>query len=192
MKKYYFDSTDSTNSEAKRLIKSGASEDFAVIANCQRSGRGQFNRAFFSPADTGIYLSVALKLSTAPDNSFMTRAAAVAVCRSIKKLYSLDINIKPINDLFYNGKKLGGILVESFANFGCREYFAVFGIGINLCKPAQGFPKELERSAVYLFEERIQKDGLIAEIIERLCGMSCNFNDSAIVNEYENRKTIEE
>ncbi|MGE4484546.1 MAG: biotin--[acetyl-CoA-carboxylase] ligase [Oscillospiraceae bacterium] len=187
MKKYYFDTIDSTNDEAKRLIKSGTGEDFAVISKSQTSGRGQFERSFFSPPGTGLYLSVALKQKAPLNNSFITQAAAVAVCRSIENIYGICLDIKPVNDLIYGGKKICGILVESAANFGSCEYFAVFGIGINLSKPKCGFPDELRDAAAYLFESDVDPKGLIDEIIAQLIIISDDLSNPNVKLEYERR-----
>ena len=109
------------------------------------------------------------------------------MCRSIENIYGICVTIKPVNDLFYCGKKFCGILVESAVNFGSCDYFAVFGIGINLSKPKNGFPDELLNAASYLFESEIDPEDLINEIINQLTIISCDLDDPCVKREYERR-----
>ena len=57
-----FDETDSTNNQLKKLALDGAKDKTVVIANSQTAGRGRFGKSFFSPENTGIYLSIFRKL----------------------------------------------------------------------------------------------------------------------------------
>ena len=104
MKKYYFDTLDSTNEEAKRTIRRGEGGCFYVVAGCQTAGRGQLERDFFSPPG-GLYLSVCLKLGTRPDNACLTQAAAVAVCEAVEEMCGVRLGIKPVNDIIYKSKR---------------------------------------------------------------------------------------
>ena len=53
------DETDSTNEEAKRRIQSGFSKDFVLVAREQTKGKGRKGRSFYSPKDTGLYMTLA-------------------------------------------------------------------------------------------------------------------------------------
>jgi len=144
-----FTQIDSTNTYAKSILsKAGnlrnadgtlteAGKEYSnsiYIAESQTAGKGRLGRTFVSPAKTGIYLTVIY----APEGGIKNPAAitafsAVAVCRVIKKLYNIEPQIKWINDIYVNGKKISGILTEGSANFetGMIES-AVIGIGINI------------------------------------------------------------
>ncbi len=144
-----FKEIDSTNTYAKRVLsecgslrnpdgtltQAGKKYHCAVItAESQTAGRGRLGRTFVSPAKTGVYLSIIY----APEGGItnpakLTAFTAVAVCRAIKILYGIIPDIKWINDLYLNGKKICGILAEGFTNFetGMIES-AVIGIGINI------------------------------------------------------------
>ena len=52
---YILDEIDSTNEEAKRMIKNGTNKDFVILAKKQTNGKGRKGRSFYSPKDTGIY-----------------------------------------------------------------------------------------------------------------------------------------
>ena len=82
---------DSTNTEAKKLCKSNLSKETIIIANEQTLGKGRLCRKFFSPKDTGIYMSIILKAKTSISNAVLiTTATSVAVCRAIKKICNLN------------------------------------------------------------------------------------------------------
>lgn len=126
-------SLPSTNTYIKGLDTASLPEGFAVIADMQTAGRGRLGRSFASPAREGVYLSVLLKpeLSLA-EVPLLTICAAVAVCRAIERVCGLRTDIKWVNDIFYKGKKLCGILSEGFvsAELGRVEYVVV-GMGVN-------------------------------------------------------------
>ena len=71
-----FDSIDSTNTYLKKLAKDKASEGTVVIANSQADGRGRMGRSFFSPQNTGIYMSILLKPTLSPNLSVLITSAA--------------------------------------------------------------------------------------------------------------------
>ena len=139
---YSFDTVDSTNSEARRSVLTAKAKTPALfIANTQTGGRGRMGRSFFSPVGTGIYMTLALDVSgdKAADTVRLTAATAVAVSRAIKQVTGITIGIKWVNDLYLEGKKVCGILAESFS-LGDRRY-ALIGVGINLS--TKTFPNEL-------------------------------------------------
>ena len=134
------DITDSTNNEAKRMIANGENEPFMVIAREQTSGRGRQGKSFFSPKDTGLYMTVCFPIEKeAKDFLFMTSAASVAVVKEILSLTGITSGIKWVNDIYLDNKKIAGILTESV--IGEKPYIIV-GIGINLTTSV--FPDELK------------------------------------------------
>ena len=104
-----------------------------VIANEQTQGRGQKGRSFASPKGEGIYMSILLKVDIALLNpSLVTICAALSVTEAIEKVYGLKTDIKWVNDIYCNGKKLCGILAESLLSPNPAQLSSiVIGIGIN-------------------------------------------------------------
>lgn len=151
---YWYDTIDSTNTEAKRLASLGAPHGTVLVAGNQTGGRGRMGRSFSSPEGMGVYLSVILRPGCAP-NALMhlTCAAAVAGCNAVNAVSNICPDIKWTNDLVYEKKKLGGILTELSvdAKSGCVEY-AVVGMGINCCQQQSDFPQELQSIATSLRE----------------------------------------
>ena len=100
------DEIDSTNEEAKRRIVKGVNEDFVLIARMQTSGKGRKGRSFYSPLDTGIYLTYTHFTEESIEASLKTTVAtSVIVKNSIKEATGLNCGIKWVNDLYLNGKK---------------------------------------------------------------------------------------
>ncbi len=139
------DSVGSTNDMGKLFAESGCAEWTVIIAREQTAGRGRNDHTFFSPADTGLYMSIVLRPAiAAKDAVLLTAAAAVAVAKSLEKVCKIKTSIKWVNDVYTGGKKVCGILAESSLLPGktCLEY-VVLGIGINLLPPKDGFPAEI-------------------------------------------------
>lgn len=145
-----FNTIDSTNTYAKKLAAEGAPQGTVIVANCQTGGRGRMGRNFFSPADTGLYMSMVLRPNCDTAKLMhLTCAVAVAACDAIETCTGLRPGIKWINDIVYQGKKLGGILTELGFNGTALDY-AVVGIGINCNHSQKDFPSELQPMAASL------------------------------------------
>lgn len=145
----YLEQTDSTNDRLKTLAREGAPQGTAVIAGRQTAGKGRLGRSFHSPAGTGVYMSILLRLPCSPDSLMhLTCAAAVAACNAVEKASGIRPGIKWTNDLVVSGKKLGGILTELVTdkNGTC----AIVGIGINCRQMPGDFPPEIADMACSL------------------------------------------
>ena len=140
---------ESTNTALKEQAQQGAPIGTTLIAERQTGGRGRLGRTFHSP-EGGLYLSTLLR-STAMDPARITCAAAVAAARAIESLCDAKIDVKWVNDLYLNGRKLAGILAEGvFAPDG-HLTAVVLGIGINV--GAVDFPADLSAIATSLGNE---------------------------------------
>ncbi len=137
--------TDSTNERAKRgvgdgdvisLGENGGEELY--IADSQSMGRGRLGRAFESPAGAGLYMSLKIKIAKPPSElNYVTPYAAVAAARVLSRLYSVDVKIKWVNDLYIGEKKFAGILTEVISNECDDTHTAlVIGIGVNILRDA--------------------------------------------------------
>ena len=165
---------DSTNKEAKRLALEGRKEGLLVLAEEQTKGRGRRGRDFFSPSNTGIYMSVVFhpEKEKADDVVLITTAASVAVCRALRRVLEIEPKIKWVNDIYVNNKKICGILTEAVSDVESgRIETVVVGIGINYRMPKEGFPEELTEIAGSACdgERQIPRNRLVAEIVNELC-----------------------
>lgn len=145
-----FQEISSTNTVLKELARCGqAGEKTVLVSDYQTGGKGRLGRSFFSPKGSGLYLSMLLSPKEhVLDSMMLTAQAAVAVYRAVKLVLGIELDIKWVNDLYHQGKKVCGILAEGQVNAktGMLD-FVVIGIGINLYEPTGGFPEELKARA---------------------------------------------
>ncbi len=136
MKTEYFDTVSSTNAVAKQRAAEGAGET-VIIASRQTSGRGRMQRMFASPTG-GLYFSVLLRPDIGISSLLkLTSLAAVETSLAIEEFTRRRTQIKWVNDLLLDGKKVCGILTECGFD-GEKMSFAVVGIGINLGRAPDG------------------------------------------------------
>ncbi|MGB7087819.1 MAG: biotin--[acetyl-CoA-carboxylase] ligase [Phormidesmis sp.] len=141
---HVFEQLSSTSTRLWEMLAAGAGAGTVVIARSQSSGRGQRGRIWQSEAG-GLYLSLALEPDWAIAHSAqLTCISAWGMAIAFNRL-GLPITLKWPNDLFFEGKKLGGILTEtklsqSVADVSAAEFEpkpsprikqAVIGVGIN-------------------------------------------------------------
>ena len=173
--------TDSTNNMLKEMLKSSPASGTCIIANEQTGGRGRMGRTFVSPPDTGIYMSMLLRpAGSLSDMSEITAWTAVAVHNAILNAYGINTDIKWVNDLFLNGKKITGILTELSVEgeIGIVSNVIV-GIGINVNQSQDSFPEELQDIATSLAAgsgtAKLSRAKLAAEAIKELDKMMTNW-----------------
>ena len=147
----YFDVTDSTNTQAKRLAEAGAPHGTLAVADRQTAGKGRRGRQWESPSGTGAWFSMVLRPEMNPANACMlTLIAGMAVAAGIKEAVGLEAGIKWPNDLVIGGKKICGILTEMSTEAQDIRY-VVTGIGINV--NTVDFPKDIQNTATSLLRE---------------------------------------
>ena len=185
----------STNYEAKLLAQNGEKEGTVVVADSQTAGRGRMSRSCYSPSGTGIYMSIILRPKLSPNKSLLiTTAAAVAVCRAIERTLSLEPQIKWVNDIFLNGKKVCGILTEaSLSTVSQTLEYAILGIGINLAPPKDNFPTEISSIATSLLNECDEdcKQKIINSVLEEFYELYQDLENTQILKEYRHRSLLD-
>ena len=186
---HLYDKLESSNRTAKTLALEGAPHGTMVLTSQQTAGRGRLGRRFESPAGKGIYLSLVLRPGLPmTEAQAVTASAAVAVCRAVKRLCGLDLGIKWVNDLYYNGKKVCGILTEAGADIesGQLEWLVV-GIGLNLTSRPEDWPEELRPIAGSLYPggpAPVSRAALAGAIARELLGLCPAFD---CLDEYRTR-----
>jgi BirA family biotin operon repressor/biotin-[acetyl-CoA-carboxylase] ligase len=150
-----FDELDSTNTFGKSLALLGANEGKTIIAETQKTGRGQVGRSFISPPGSGLYMSVIIRPElTALRAQLLTTAAAAAVTDALLVVTGTEFGIKWVNDIYSKktGKKICGILAEASSSIESAHLeYAVIGIGVNVNNTS--FPKEIKDTASSLYLE---------------------------------------
>ncbi len=180
---------DSTNLEAKRHALEGADQGLVVIAEEQTAGRGRRGREFFSPAGTGIYMSILFRptLQESKNVVLLTTAASVAVCRAIRQTLGEKPEIKWVNDIYLRGKKICGILTEAISDFESGGiHTVVVGIGINYHMAENDFPEELRGIAgsVCTEDNMVPRNTLAAHVINELRSLYDELGDKSYLEDY--------
>jgi BirA family transcriptional regulator, biotin operon repressor / biotin---[acetyl-CoA-carboxylase] ligase len=144
-----YDTLDSTNTEAIKQAKLGADEGVCVVARQQTAGRGRHGRTWVSERDAGLYFSIILRPKI--EAKFLPLITLMAAAATYDTLVELGIapDIKWVNDILVNEKKIAGILAETTET--AEGVAVVVGIGINL--RSINFPPEIADRATSIENE---------------------------------------
>lgn len=172
MLKYKIDKieeTKSTTNEVKRLAKAGEIKPgYVLVSKSQTAGHGQFGRTFESPIG-GLYMSIFIQKELPFETNGFTKKIGRFLQKSIKETTGIDTEIKEPNDILYHGKKICGILVESFTLNGILNI--IIGIGLNLNTNPKDFSPEISDLADSIFNitnKKTDLDQMIGSILENL------------------------
>ena len=190
-----YDCITSTNTVLKTMAEEGAGEGLCLIAGEQTSGRGRLGRSFYSPPDSGLYMSLLLRPGLrAADATAVTACAAVAVAEAVESLAPVKAEIKWVNDVFVEGRKACGILTEASVDGESGQVrYLVVGIGINTRIPDGGFPGELHGIAGPAFGQQAipeLRTRLAAEVLNRLTEYTSHLQEKEWFVEYRSRSMV--
>ncbi len=160
--------TDSTNSEAERLLAMSEDAPFAVFSHKQTEGRGRLGRSWHSPPNGNLYMSFGFRPNVSPSRlASFTLWMGINLCECINAFCQVASKLKWPNDLQIEGKKVAGILTEARMDADqTREL--VLGVGLNVNGKAEDWPEALKESATSIFQETDQQTNL-----NRLCAALC-------------------
>jgi len=155
--------------------------------------KGRMGRNFYSPSESGIYMSIILKPQlNVSDSVLITTAAAVAVCLAVDSFTDLTPEIKWVNDIYINNKKVCGILTEAVTDMESGTVSSVVvGIGLNV--KTELFPTELEETAGSVFnpsDDSFIRNRIAAEIINNVLSVCENLEDRSFLSIYRERSMI--
>jgi len=172
---YHYDVVNSTNQMARELVIAGSCDQVVIIANGQTSGQGQRGASFYSPTHQGLYMSLIIK---SPIECPISILAPVVVVQSLAQI-GIQTMIKWVNDIIYQGKKAGGILIEQVMNQNEQQSYYIIGIGLNLSTTQ--FPLELQHKAIAL---GIAKDQVSTLVEAMLSGFEAIPANKQLLNDY--------
>ena len=193
------ESTTSTNDLAKLYANQNSTTPAIFISEEQTAGRGRLGRKFVSPSKTGLYISLCLFPTIAlEDLSLITCATAVACVETIEQLTGKSLNIKWVNDLFYQDKKVGGILTEIISDFESQQVQAlIVGMGINLIENPQSFPEELHSIVGSIFSSKTEynnssfnRNHFIAQFLEKWTFYYQNLSKRDFIESYKEHSNV--
>ena len=166
-KQYFYHKIDSTQLEIWRRIEENKIENkTVVIADIQTNGKGTHGRKWHTDEVNNIAFSFFRQINCEIDKlDGLTTEMAQIILDIFKELYQVNLQIKLPNDIFYNDKKVGGILSETKVSGNIVKYIVV-GIGINTCQTK--FDTEIKDIATSIKNEfEIDVDRM--KIIEEFC-----------------------
>jgi len=165
MKRINIQTVDSTNKFAKEIL-CDIKENTIVVANNQTKGCGTNNRKWYSDEDSIICsFIIKNKKRIRPDYSYKI---GIIVSNVINNLYKIDTYVNKPNDIYFNGKKIGGILIET-------QYFldkldhVIIGIGLNINQNV--LPNEIKTTATSLSIEtgdKYNKEDIIRGLMKEI------------------------
>ena len=177
MQKIYYEELDSTNKELERLIQKGLIEEHTtIIAESQTHGKGQGTNEWLSPKG-GLYLSSYLKPLN--DIQLLPLKTALAIVKTLEELYQLELKIKWPNDIFFDKRKLAGILVETKFK-GSNIDYAIVGIGINVNQ--ESFSDKIIENKPISLKQILNKNLALDIIVEKLL---LNINKILITDKFK-------
>jgi BirA family transcriptional regulator, biotin operon repressor / biotin---[acetyl-CoA-carboxylase] ligase len=179
-----FEETDSTNDQAASLAKNGAAGGLVVFAEKQNAGRGRFGRRWESASHLGLWFSLLLRPTFSQEHwPRLTTWAAVSIASAIERATGVRTGIKWPNDIFVDGRKIAGVLIETGVDRS-QQNFAVVGIGLNANHAREDFPENLTAIATSLriaTGRAIDRAAMVAAILReldaRFIGMDRRFHE---------------
>lgn len=162
----YLQVCDSTNKQCLQMAKHNS----VVVAEKQEQGRGRRGKVWLSPASRNIYCSVGVHKKLAPTHlGLISLLVGTCIAQVLDELGFNEIALKWPNDILLQGKKLGGILIET-QMISEHEYFLVVGFGINVHLPQDAL-NQIDQAAISLsqFSElEVNRQHLLALVIARI------------------------
>lgn len=157
--------SESTQLDAKNNMDADK-QTHLYLAPSQEQAKGRFGRQFFASKQGGIYMSLHLKPNVPfEDVKPYTLMVASSIVKAISRLTGIETEIKWVNDIYYNGKKIAGILTEAISSVETGLITdVIIGVGINF--HITDFPADISEKAVSLFSTQpsITRNQLITEI----------------------------
>lgn len=145
-----YDLVDSTQDLARSL--KAAKEFTTIVAREQRRARGRFGREWCSPLGGLWFTTILYPKTHISTYAILSLLTSLSVVNAIEDTAGLNAYIKWPNDVYVNGRKIAGVLVESDV-FGDMMERAIIGIGLNLNFRIDALPEELRDRVTTLLEE---------------------------------------
>lgn len=178
------DQIHSTNSYLMECSQNNASTGLICLAEHQTAGKGRRGRAWVSPYGSNIYMSVLWRFQQSGPAALsgLSLAIGVAAIRALKHQQIQGIGLKWPNDLYCQGKKLGGILVE-VSGESDGPCVVVVGLGLNLFLPetaAESITQSWTDLTKITGKNRLPRNQLVGTLLNHLLPVIAGFEDAGI------------
>lgn len=172
---------DSTNRYLMAAASQGGVSGHLVLAEQQTAGRGRRSRKWVSPFGCNIYLSLLWRFNLASSElAGLGIVVAVALARALST-YSENIRIKWPNDIYWQGRKLAGILLEMQGEAN-GPATVVIGLGVNV-DMAEEAGADIDQAWTDLRRAttgEVSRNGLAASIIDQLIAAIVQFETAGL------------
>ena len=177
-----FSCIDSTNNYLMTRAKSDAPLGCICLAEMQTAGKGRRGRQWISPQGKNIYGSFLWNFSSLDALNGLSLAIGVGVIRALNKLGIYNVGLKWPNDIYSDGKKLGGILIEVTPRSN-GSVSVVIGLGLNLNLPSE--IKEITQSYTDLKDiapnVELERNQFVAQLLNELLPITATFEQQRFV-----------
>jgi BirA family biotin operon repressor/biotin-[acetyl-CoA-carboxylase] ligase len=189
---HYRAETGSTNADAlQHHLHHG--RDVVAFAESQTAGRGRRGRQWLSPFARNIYCTVGInRRIRAANQGLLSIVTGVALCRALRAQTGLAVRLKWPNDLLLDGRKLGGILIESRV-LGDERFFFAIGFGLNLFMSAEELAcldrpaTSISLASAQASDQELDRNALLVASIEAVITANRSFEIdgvSALINDF--------
>lgn len=183
---------DSTNNYCK-MHADELKDGYVLVADTQTGGRGRNGRSFYSPKQTGIYFTIFLRPKVAIDLALkLTAASGTAVAEAIEKNYPLKAEIKWVNDVLVNQKKVTGILCEAGFEMNTANLdYMIVGIGINV--HPRTFPDDIENIAGSIEDftnRKVSRNVLLKDVLNIFLDYYKNIDSNSFLESYRSHSCL--
>ncbi|MBF7075096.1 bifunctional biotin--[acetyl-CoA-carboxylase] ligase/biotin operon repressor BirA [Glaciecola sp. MH2013] len=171
---------DSTNTYIKSRLQE-LPNGYICLAEAQTQGRGRRGRPWVSPFGSSIYMSMCWTFAGGYQSMVgLSLLVGIGINRVLMKYGLRDCKLKWPNDVYHNGKKLAGVLVEVEGQVG-SDASAIIGIGINVLLPrhVQGIDQPFTDIYTAL-DKQIDRNLFIAELADTLHSMLREFENKGL------------
>jgi BirA family biotin operon repressor/biotin-[acetyl-CoA-carboxylase] ligase len=179
MQIYEYRKVISTQDLAKKYLEEKNNKTAAFIAQEQTAGYGKRGRSFYSPAKTGIYLSIALPNFKIDLNyaGLLTLAIGISVVPVLKKQFPAnDFQLKWVNDIYLNDRKIAGILTEK------TKFGLIVGIGINITTTS--FPSSISDHVGNITQSDVDNNQISRKLVKAIIQATKTYQNAKFLDNY--------
>lgn len=176
-----FSEIDSTNTHLMARAQTNAPSGCVCFAELQTAGKGRRGRQWISPQGQNIYGSILWRFHDVSNLNGLSLAIGVGVIRALKKQGIENVGLKWANDIYCDGKKLGGILIE-VSTHSNNQASVVVGFGLNLALPAniEAITQPYTDLSTIVADFKIERDLLIADLLNELLPIVATFEKQGL------------
>lgn len=188
---------DSTNSYLNNKSLDGAASAYLVLAEHQSKGQGRRGRTWVSPFGGNLYLSLLWRFQNGPAQlGCLGLVIAVAIVRVLHQMGITDAGVKWPNDIYWQNKKLAGILLEMRGE-SSGPSAVVIGVGANIAMPINNIDSIEKIDQPWtdiesILKSKVERNVFTALIIDEIFKVLNNFpsQQKELLEEWQNMDVL--